>query len=232
MNRIRQVVRLQIPAWPHIVGWTWSMMPVAFGLNLLIFLANYDPGDGVKTTAGGLVSLCGGAIGMATISVTQIFPYALGMSVTRREFYLAWSLLAVVQSVVYALVLCLLRAVEQATGYWGMGMRYVGLPFMDDANPVLLLLGYAVPILVVTHLGILLGTVHLRWGTTGVLASLALAFTALGLAAALITWTRQWDAIGRWLLDQPPTALLAGWPVLVAAAFAVGGYRLIRRATA
>ena len=231
MNRIRQVVRLQMPAWPYIVGWTWSMTAVAFGINLLSVMANHDPGDGVTTT-GGLASVYGVAIGMATVSVTQIFPYALGMSVTRREFHLAWSLLAVVQSVVYALVLCLLRAVEQATGYWGMGMRYFGLPFMDDANPVLLLLGYAVPMLVVIHLGILFGTVHLRWGTTGVLASLTLAFTALGLAAALITWTRQWDAIGRWLLDQSPTALLAGWPVLVAAAFAVGGYRLIRRATA
>ena len=231
MNRIRQVVRLQMPAWPHMVGWTWSMTAVAFGINLLSFMANDDPTDGVQTT-GGLIGLYGVAIGMATVSVTQIFPYALGMSVTRREFYLAWSLLAVVQSVVYGLVVCLLRAVEQATGYWGMGMRYFGLPFMDDANPVLLLLGYAVPMLVVIHLGILLGTLHLRWGTTGVLAGLTLAFTALGLAAALITWTRQWHAIGRWLLDQSPTALLAGWPVLVAAAFAVGGYTLIRRATA
>lgn len=231
MNRIRQVARLQIPAWPHILGWTWSMMAVTFGLNLLSFMANYDPGDGVTTT-GGVASLYGVAIGMAAVSVTQIFPYALGMSVTRREFYLAWSLLAVVQSVVYALVLVLLRAVEQATGYWGMGMRYFSLPFMDDANPVLLLLGYAVPMLVATHLGILLGTVYLRWGTTGVLASLTLTITVLGLAAALITWTRQWHAIGRWVLDQPPTALLAGWPVLLAAAFAVGGYTLIRRATA
>ncbi|MEV6633805.1 ABC transporter permease [Actinoplanes sp. NPDC051470] len=231
MNRIRQVVRLQMPAWPQILGWTWSMTAVGFGIHLLSVMANHDPGDGVTTT-GGLVSVYGVAIGMATVSVTQIFPYALGMSVTRREFYLAWSLLAVVQSVAYALVLSLLRAVEQATGYWGVGMRYFSLPFMDDANPVLLLLGYAVPMLVVTHLGILLGTVHLRWGTTGVLASVTLAFTALGLAAALITWTRQWHAIGRWLLDQPPAALLAGWPVLVAAAFAVGGYRLIRRATA
>jgi hypothetical protein len=231
MNRIRQVARLQIPAWPHIMGWTWGMTAVTFGINLLSVMANKDPGDGVTTT-GGVASLYGIAIGMAAISVTQIFPYALGMSVTRREFYLAWSLLALVQSVVYALVLCLLRAVEQATGYWGIGMRYVSLPIMDDANPALLLLGYAVPMLVVTHLGILLGTVHLRWGTTGVLASLTLTLTALGLSAALITWTRQWEAIGHWLLDQSPTALLAGWPVLVAAAFAVGGYRLIRRATA
>jgi hypothetical protein len=231
MNRIHQVARLQMPAWPHILGWTWSMTAVTFGINLLSVMANHDPNDGVTTT-GGVVALYGIAIGMAAVSVTQIFPYALGMSVTRREFYLAWSLLAVVQSVVYALVLCLLRAVEQATGYWGVEMRYFGLPFMDDANPVLLLLGYTVPMLVVTHLGILFGTVYVRWGTTGVLASLTLAVTVLGLAAVLITWTRQWEAIGRWMLDQPPTALLAGWPVLVAAAFAVGGYSLIRRATA
>ena len=231
MNRIRQAARLQIPAWPHILGWTWSMTAVTFGINLLSVMANRDPGEGVMNT-GGVASLLGIAIGMAAVSVTQIFPYALGMSVTRREFYLAWSLLAVVQSVAYALVLCLLRAVEQATGYWGVGMRYFELPFLDHTNPVLILLGYAVPMLVATHLGILLGTLHLRWGTTGVLTSLTLAITALGLAAALITWTRQWDAISRWLLDQSPTALLAGWPILAAAAFAAGGYGLIRRATA
>ena len=231
MNRISQVARLQIPAWPWMLGWTWGMTAVTFGINLLGVMANRDPGEGVMNT-GGVASLLGIAIGMAAVSVTQIFPYALGMSVTRREFYLAWSLLAVVQSVAYALVLCLLRAVEQATGYWGVGMRYFELPFLDHTNPVLILLGYAVPMLVATHLGILLGTLHLRWGTTGVLAGLILAVTALGLTAALITWARQWPAIGRWLLDQPPTALLAGWPILVAAAFALGGYALIRRATA
>jgi hypothetical protein len=231
MNRIRRVARLQIPAWPHMAGWTWGMTAVVFGINLLSVLANRDPGDGVANT-GGVASLYAIAIGMATTSVTQIFPFALGMSVTRREFYLAWSLLAVVQSAVYALVLCLLRAVEQATGYWGVGMRFFDLPFMDDVNPVLLPVGYAVPMLAVTHLGILLGTVYLRWGSTGVLTGITLAITALGLAAALITWTRHWPEIGRWLLDQSHTALLAGWPVLVAAAFAVGGYGLIRRATA
>src|SRR5688500_15553836 len=113
MNRILAVVRLQRPAWPSMVGWPWSMMAAAFGVNLLAFAAIQDRIDR-ETTTGGLLSLYGVAIGMAAVSVTQIFPYALGMSVTRRNFYLAWSVLAVVQSVAYALVLSLLHAAEQA----------------------------------------------------------------------------------------------------------------------
>jgi hypothetical protein len=231
MNRILKVIRLQRPAWPWMVGWPWGMVAAAFGVTLLIFMAIQDQIDG-ETTTGGLLSLYGVATGMAAVSVTQIFPYALGMSVTRRDFYLAWSLFAVVQSVAYALALSLLHAAEQATDHWGVGMRFFGPPFMDGLHPVLRLLVYAVPMLLVTHLGILLGTVYLRWGTIGVLASVCLTTVGLGLLAALITWTRQWSAIGRWLVDQPATALVAGWPMLAAAGFALGGYALIRRATA
>jgi hypothetical protein len=230
MNRILQVMRLQRPAWPQMAGWPWGMMAASFGIALLIFGAIHDQIDG-PTTTGGLASLYGVAVGMAAVSVTQVFPYALGMSVTRREFYLAWSLLAVAQSVAYALVLSVLHAVEQATDDWGVGLRFFGPPFLDDVNPALRLLVYTASMLLATHLGILFGTVYLRWGTTGVVASFGLAIIGFGLVAALITWTRQWNAIGRWLLDQSPTALFAGWPVLVAAAFALGGYTLIRRAT-
>ena len=231
MNRILPVIRLQRPAWLWMAGWPWGMMAAAFGVNLLVFAAVQEQIDGEATT-GGLLSLYGVAVGMAAVSVTQVFPYALGMGVTRREFYLTWSLLAVVQSVTYALVLVGLHAAEQATDHWGVGMRYFGPPFMDDTNPVLLLLGYAVPMLVATHLGILFGTVFLRWGTTGVFASLGLAIIGAGLVIALITWTRQWNTIGGWLLDRSPMALVSGLPVPVAAAFALGGYALIRRATA
>jgi hypothetical protein len=231
MNRILDVMRLQRPAWPWMVGWPWGMMTVAFGVNLVIFAGIQTRIDG-ETTTGGLFSLYGIAIGMAAVSVTQVFGYALGMGVTRRDFYLAWSLLAVAQSVAYGLVLTILHALERATDYWGAGMRFFGPPFMDDANPVLRLLIYAVPMLLVTHLGILLGTVYLRWGTIGVFASLGVGFGGLTFAAALSMLTQQDDAISRWLFGQPAAALLAGWSVLVVAVFALGGYALVRRATA
>jgi hypothetical protein len=231
MNRVVQVIQLQRPAWAQIAGWAWGMMAVAFGINLLIFAAIQDEIDGAMIT-GGLTSLYAVAVGMAVVSVTQVFPYALGMSVTRREFYGTWSLLAVAQSVVYALVLSLLYAAEQATDHWGVGMRFFGPPFMDDANPVVPVLVYAASMLVAIHLGILCGTVYLRWGTLGVFAGIGLVIVGVGLTAAVITWTRQWTALGRWLLDQSPTALATGWPLLVAAALALGGYSLIRRATA
>jgi hypothetical protein len=93
------------------------------------------------------------------------------------------------------------------------------------------LLIYAVPMLLVTHLGILLGTVYLRWGTLGVFASVGLAFSGVMLAAFVSLLTQQEDVFSRWLFGQPAAALLAGWSAPVAAAFALG-YALVRRATA
>jgi hypothetical protein len=228
MNRIRHVMRLQTPGWSTIVGWPWGMMACSFAINLVIFAAISGRFDGEVVT-GGLVSLYGVAIGMAAVSVTQVFPYALGMSVTRREFYLAWSLLAVAQSLAYALVLYLLYALERATDGWGVAMRFFGPPFLTNSNPLLQILVYAVPMLLVTFLGIFLGTVYLRWGTSGVLAVLALTILGSGLLVALIIWTERWSAIMHWLLDQTPAMLFAGWPMLAVAALAPAGYALVRR---
>jgi hypothetical protein len=231
MNRIRHVMRLQIPAWPHVVGWPWGMVACSFAINLVTFAAIGGRPDGAVAT-GGVAALYGVAAGMAAVSVTQIFPYALGMSVTRGEFYLAWSLLAVAQSVAYALVLYLLHAVERATDGWGVAMLFFGPPFVATSNPLLQILVYAVPMLLVTFFGIAFGAVHLRWGTPGVFAAMALAILGFGLLVALITWTERWSAIVHWLLHQAPATLLAGWSMLGVAALACAGYTLIRRVTA
>ena len=54
---------------------------------------------------------------------------------------------------------------------------------------------------------------------------------AVGLLAVLITWQRQWPAVGNWFADQSALTLFAGWPALLAVALAGAGFLIIRRAT-
>jgi hypothetical protein len=73
--------------------------------------------------------------------------------------------------------------------------------------------------------------VHLRWGTNGTLGLGAALIVVVGALVALTTWGRHWPSVGNWFTTQSPAALVAGWPLLLVVATAVGALVVIRRAT-
>jgi hypothetical protein len=85
---------------------------------------------------------------------------------------------------------------------------------------------YAVPFLVLASGGIFCAVVVKRWGLNGVFTLLVASVLVIGGLVALATWRGWWGAIGHWLAGQSSLSLLAGWPVLLAAA----GFLTIRRA--
>lgn len=231
MNRLLRVTRLHTVAWPSLLGLPWLIVGSSFVLNLVIFALIEDQVDGRPTT-GGLGSLYVTTFIMAAAAVSQVFPYALGMSVTRRSFYVATSLLVVVQAVAFGIVLYLLKLAEEATAGWGVSMNFFAIPFADVDNAVLQILVYGVPLLFLSLLGMLAGTMHVRWGSNGVFVFILGLIVIVGLLGVLIAWQRWWDELGTWLTDQSPVSLIAGWPMLAVPLLAAGGFLAIRRATA
>lgn len=229
-TRILNVARLHLVAWPSVLGWPWAILASSLLINLAIFAAI---GDQVpdKSVTGGLVSIyivvmiaCGQAI-------TQTFPFAMGLSVTRKAFYAATSLLVVSQAIGFAIMLFLLKLVEDATDGWGMNLRFFGIQGVAQSNALLQILVYAVPFAVFGFVGVFSGVVFKRWGLNGVFTLGLATLLVFGGLIALITWQREWGAVGRWLVDQSTVSLIAGWPALLAALLAGAGYLAIRRAT-
>ena len=162
---------------------------------------------------------------------TRGFPFALGMSVTRRAYYLGTWLFAVVEAAVFGTVLLALRQVEVATDGWGMSLAYFGVDALRSDNPALQWLAYVVPFLLVASLGGCLGLVMMRWSYNGLLTVVAGLIVAAGLTVIVVTRQDWWGAIGDWFADQSAAALFAGWPLPVAVGFALLGFATIRRAT-
>ena len=231
MSRVLAAARLHTVAWPLTLSWPWGIMASSFLLNLAIFGAIGDRMEGDAKT-GGLLSLYITMAIVAGSSVTQVFPYALGMSVTRRTFYAATALVMTALSMAFAVPLYLLKLLEQATGGWGLSMRFFAVDLMDVHNGLLQVLVYAVPLLFVCFFGMFSGVVFARWGINGVFAMTVAGLLSLGLVALVITWSGAWRTAGHWFADQPPAALFAGWPMLLVLALAGGGYALLRRAQA
>jgi hypothetical protein len=184
-----------------------------------------------KYVTGGLASIYIVVLIVSGQAVTQVFPFAMGLSVTRRAYYLATSLLLVAEAVVFAIMLYLFKLLEQATDGWGISLRFFDIPGVAQHNPLLQILVYAVPFLVLGFIGIFCGVVFKRWGLNGVFTLILATVLVLGGLVALVTWLGRWTAVGQWLVDQPTAGLIAGWPALVAAALAGAGYLAIRRAT-
>jgi hypothetical protein len=164
-------------------------------------------------------------------AITQVFPFAMGLSVTRRAFYAATALLVLVQAVAFGVLLYLLKLLEDATGGWGISLRFFGVQGITQHSGLLQILVYAVPFMVVGFIGIFCGVVFKRWGLNGVFTLSVATVFALGGLVALVTWLGKWGAVGQWLINQPTAGLIAGWPALLATTLAGAGYLAIRRAT-
>jgi hypothetical protein len=228
-NRLRAVAHLHTVNLPATVGWPWGIMASSFVINLVLFALIGDRMEGDATT-GGLASLYVTVMAVAAGWITQVFPFALGMSVTRREFYLATCGYAAIQAVAFAVPLYLLDLVENATGGWGVSMHFFGV--IEVYNGPLQVLVFTVPLLLMSFVGIFGGVIFNRWGSNGMFALLLATGLVLGAVAVLITWRDAWPATGRWFGDQTAGLLFAGWPLLASLVLAGTGYLIIRRSPA
>jgi hypothetical protein len=229
MTRILAVARMHTVAWMNAIFWPWAILVSSLLVNILIFAAIRDvvPGD---HTTGGLASIYLVLAINSAIATSQVFPFALGMGVARRTYYLATSLLTLVGAVAYAVVLLLLKLLEGATGGFGVDLLFFRAPFIAVDNAFLQIVVYAVPFLFLNFVSMFVALLYLRWGTNGMFTFSGAAILLGGLASALVTWRGYWDEIGNWLIDQPVPALVAGYPAAVAAIAAIAGLGVIRRA--
>lgn len=230
MNRALQVMRIQTFTPYNGLFWPWAIMASAFAVNVALFAAIGDTiPDGPKT--GGLASIFITAIIVGAVLVTQHLPFMLGFGVTRRTFLRATSLLTLAWALASGIGLYLCALVERATDGWGIRMTFFDFAFLARDNPIIQILEYAVPLALMAFLGLLLGAVHLRFGTTGIMVMTIASMVVFGGLAILITWQRWWEDFFGWFADQPLPMLIVVWPAVLTAACAAGTYLAVRRAT-
>lgn len=228
-SRIGSVLRLHTVAWPLLIAWPVGILLVSFLISFTIYAIVRNEQD--EGFTGSVFSVYGFVLAFYLQSMAQTFPFALGLSVTRREFFTATTVMALAQSAVFAIVLQLLSVVESATDGWGVHMRMFGIArYFTDSSAVQLLALFAT-LLLTSSIAMLTGAIYQRWRITGLLASLTGLFGALGLSAIVITWARWWPAIGSWFVDVPRVVPITLLPLALAITCIAGAWATLRRAT-
>jgi hypothetical protein len=224
IQRVLRAVRVQSLQWPR-----QFWLPAGIFAAIMLFsvaaavLGDGGPVDGAEYFGVPLPVLACCALGIVHLqTVLQVFPFALGIGITRRTFCLATALVAVVQGVALGALFGLLAQVEVATGGWGTGSRLFGL---DQLPPFVSAVAYALMFLVSASVGVLTAAVHKRWGPAAVwvvtLGGGAVIGAVVGLAIGLGRWTA--------VLTGGPTAVLLVVGLLLSGALGLAGFAVLRR---
>jgi hypothetical protein len=232
MKQITDAIRIQLVNWPLRYVFPLVLLLVVGLINVAVFALNFDANDPLdERVTGGLLSVFFTAGTGFLASITQTFPFVVGFGVTRRAFYCAVVLLAVVESMAYGLLILLFGLVERATGGWGVQMQFFDLYFLRQANLLLQWVIYTMPFLALAALFVLVGVIYKRWAQAGLWTLLIASTVLFGGLAVLVTWYGWWPAVGAWLAGQPSMALFGGYPLVLAVAVLGAGWLTIRRAT-
>lgn len=237
VRRTWNVVRLHVAnPFPTLIM-PWIITFAIFALNMAIFLlvirvagGQQNLGEDAFAYSGGITWIVFFMTVVAVQTMNLNFSFALGFSVTRRDFYLGSALYFVILSLLYGTGVAMLAVVERVTDGWGIGAAFFAPWGLAHEPLVTVWAVYVLAMLFFFFLGAAVATTWVRWRAYGLYAFfLGLAVVLVGIAW-LITATDGWAAVGDFLANQPMIQLVA-WSLPVTAASAIVGYLFIRRAT-
>ncbi|RSM50695.1 hypothetical protein DMA12_00575 [Amycolatopsis balhimycina DSM 5908] len=229
MTRVLDVARIQLVHWPTLLAYPFILLAAMPLLGWGIDISNGETGlSGHEIFL--LPALWGLTAPAHLQTMTQVFPFTLGLGVTRRTFAAATALVVLGQALLVGLGLLAFAAVERLTGGWGRQARIFDLDAFGHGNPLTQWLVYSGPLLAVSALSVLAGMVFQRWRQTGIYLAVLGSAALLGGAAKLATARHWWPSIGKFLGGQPLT-LFTAYPLVVALALGGAAWLVLRRAT-
>jgi hypothetical protein len=164
------------------------------------------------------------------LTLTQTFPFAIGLSVRRTDFYIGTAWMIVLASAATAVLLLILSLIETWTGAWSTELHFFNLPYLSDGSALERLFIFFILLLHTYYLGFVISSVHRRFGRVGMYVFLIGSFLIFTIAGYSITFLGWWVSIWTWLANQNAFGL-ALWLIPLAAIYALVSYLLIRKAT-
>lgn len=158
------------------------------------------------------------------------FRFALGVSMTRRDYYLGTSVFFVLVSLAYGVFLTLGAVIERATDGWGLQGRFFAPAWFEASNDVELVLFHALGMVFFIFLGTVAAAVWVQWKATGLVGFIFVALAGLVAAAWFTTTGGHWGVVLDFFSGTGALEL-AAWSLVPSGVFAVAGYVLLRRAT-
>lgn len=235
-KRLWNVVKMQAANPWQSIYLPITIMTVVFGMHLAIWALIANLAGGVDNLEEGAFRTSGGASWVAVYlmvvaiqAMNATFKFALGLSVTRRDYFWGTALFFGLLSAGFAAWITVMAAIERATDGWGLNAVFFA-PVPLTTQP-LWMVGYTwlLFLLLMFGIGIASASIFVRWKTTGILTMFGVLALALIGSLWLITWADGWGAVGRFLTETSLLSMVSG-TLVATTVFTAAGFLLLRRA--
>lgn len=228
MNRTLNVMRMHnkdLFSWLYL---PWIIVGGNFLINLLTTSAIHD-GDSTVST-GGMVSIFIYFLIIGMIMLHQTFPFALGLSVRRSDYFWGTVAVAGVSGFVSALIIVIMSAIEGQIGGWFGSFYFFRLSFISDHGILSELWFYLSLMLHMFFSGFLVGCLFRRLGGIKLTIILGVLFIIFTVFTLLATYNGWWTSIVEAVVRMGSIHIIS-WVALATLIYLGISYMALRRAT-
>jgi hypothetical protein len=228
MNTWIKVARFQLTDQTSFSWLPWGVLVV--NLAIWYVIAGSFGGGGVQVQSYNICSIYGVFLAVGMLSTFRALPFALSLGVSRRAYYCGTMLLVIGLSAINALVLALLKVLEEVSDGWGVGLHFFRVTYVLAGPWYLTWLTSFVGLALVFGYGMLYGLIYRRWTLFGLVAFVCLQVVAALTGVILVSRWHDWTSVGRFFTGLSAaglTGLLAALTVVLLAA----GFATARRVT-
>ncbi|OAB39525.1 hypothetical protein [Paenibacillus glacialis] len=211
---------------------TWFYIPLSillfnFVINLIV---SFIPSNSTQIYTGGVIPIYIYIFVMGTITLSQTFPFALGLSITRKNYFLGTTTMITLVSAIMACLLCIASLIERLTNHWGGFLHFFNIPYLNDGTLVEQLCIYFIIMMFMYFVGLSISSVHRRYGGLGMLILVVLVALLFG-TGGFSFYQYQWvDTLIRWL-NHVSAFDIALWMIPLTICCAILSYLLLRKST-
>ena len=224
MSRALAVTRMHLTDRLTMFGLPTAILAASFLINVLIFAV-----EPVGSRSSGGVAAIFVVLLIASVMLTaRAMSFALSMGASRRAFAVGTGAVGGVLALTFGALLLILNRIESASDGWWLHGHFFGFSWLNRHNLAADWVLATVLLLAMFLLGALVATIWLRWKQLGLLVASVTLVLVLGGLAVLITWQRDWHAVGHWFIGLSPLGA-SGWLALLCAALAGTAYLCLRR---
>jgi hypothetical protein len=226
MRGISSVIKIHLR---HKLSWfylPWIIMSFSFLVNVL--LSVLIGGEAFYT--GGLATIYIFMFVTALTTAVQLFPFSMGFSIRRTDFFLGTLIFILLISMFSSAVLVVLSQVEVWTGSWGDKVHFFHLPYLSDGSWLVQFVVNVILILIFAMFGVGIGAFFLRFRgirTFITLAAVMILISGLSLIAMRYEW---WGPIFIWFTKQTAFDLTL-WMIPIVLALALCSRQWLRKST-
>ncbi|MEH7391633.1 hypothetical protein, partial [Bacillus sp. JJ1474] len=195
--------------------WGWFLIPniILFSVFLLNFIISLFISSEDKMYTGGVSYIFFYMLVAGIMVVAQTFPYAIGMSIRRTDYFLGTVVMGVAVNTLYGIMLVFLSAIENATNGWGGLLHFFHFPYLNDGTLLEQLIIYIILLINIFFNGLLISSTARRFGGKGLVIAIISVLLISSVAALLATYYGVWMDIFHWFVKFTAVQI-AYWLIL------------------